>query len=191
MGKRYKIFLLEYNHLFIYEHSVRVANEARKIAKRFQLNEEQAAIAGYLHDISAIYPNNERIKVAEELGIEILQEEREFPMIIHQKISKVIAAEIFKVKNETILKAIGCHTTLQKDASQIDLVLFVADKIEWDQKGTPPYILELQSALEKSLEHAAFVYISYLWERRETLKVLHPWLEEAYWDLKYKINRMA
>lgn len=59
MGKRYKIFLLEYNHLFTYEHSVRVANEARKIAKRFQLNEEQAAIAGYLHDISAIYPNND------------------------------------------------------------------------------------------------------------------------------------
>ena len=34
--------------------------------KRFQLNEEQAAIAGYLHDISTIYSNNERITVAEE-----------------------------------------------------------------------------------------------------------------------------
>ncbi|TKI93905.1 HAD family hydrolase, partial [Bacillus cereus] len=25
---------------------------------------------------------------------------------------------------------------------------------------------------------------SYLWERKDTLKVIHPWLEEAYWDLK-------
>lgn len=38
--------------------------------------------------------------------------------------------------------------------------------------------------LEKSLEHAAFIYISYLWDRKDTLKVLHPWLEEAYWQLK-------
>lgn len=58
-----KSFLVQYNHLFTYEHSVRVANEARKIAKRFQVNEEQAVIAGYLHDISAIFPNNERIAV--------------------------------------------------------------------------------------------------------------------------------
>ncbi|MEC3433316.1 hypothetical protein P9155_26800 [Bacillus cereus] len=33
-------------------------------------------------------------------------------------------------------------------------------------------------------EKAAFVYISYLWERKDTLKVIHPWLEEAYWYLK-------
>lgn len=41
-----------------------------------------------------------------------------------------------------------------------------------------------KNGLEKSLEHAAFVYISYLWERKDTLKVIHPWLEEAYWYLK-------
>ncbi|MRC97965.1 hypothetical protein BK721_08245 [Bacillus thuringiensis serovar nigeriensis] len=33
-------------------------------------------------------------------------------------------------------------------------------------------------------EKVAFVYISYLWERKDTFKVIHPWLEEAYWDLK-------
>ncbi|ASL65211.1 hypothetical protein SAMN04488573_1011735 [Bacillus sp. 5mfcol3.1] len=105
-------------------------------------------------------------------------------MIIHQKLSRVIAKEIFKVENEEILNAICCHTTLRKYATKMDLVLFVADKIEWDQNGTPPYLIEIKKGLEKSLEKAAFVYISYLWERKDTLKVIHPWLEEAYWDLK-------
>ena len=50
-------------------------------------------------------------------------------------------------------------------------------------KRTPPYLIEIKK-LGKSLEKAAFVYISYLWERKDTLKVIHPWLEEAYWDLK-------
>ncbi|MGE6550762.1 bis(5'-nucleosyl)-tetraphosphatase (symmetrical) YqeK [Bacillus mycoides] len=179
-----KDFLLKYNKEFTYKHSIRVANEARKIAKIFYEDEEKAAIAGCLHDISAIFPNEERIAVAEEFGIEILQEEREFPMIIHQKLSRVIAKEVLKVEDKEVLNAICCHTTLHKHATKMDLVLFIADKLEWDQIGTPSYLIEVKKGLEKSLEHAAFVYISYLWERKYTLKVIHPWLEEAYWYLK-------
>ncbi|QWH66568.1 HD domain-containing protein [Bacillus wiedmannii] len=179
-----KSFLLKYNKGLTYKHSIRVAKEARKIAITYHVNEEKAAIAGYLHDISAIFPNEDRVAVAEEFGIEILQEEREFPMIIHQKLSKVIAKEIFKVDDEEILNAICCHTTLRKLATKMDLVLFFADKIEWDQNGAPPYLVEVKKELEKSLEHAAFAYISYLWDRKDTLKVIHPWLEDAYWQLK-------
>ncbi|MGE6399687.1 bis(5'-nucleosyl)-tetraphosphatase (symmetrical) YqeK [Bacillus cereus] len=179
-----KAFLLKYNKEVTYKHSIRVANEAREIAKIFYEDEEKAAIAGYLHDISAIFPNEERIAVAEKFGIEILQEEREFPMIIHQKLSRVIAREIFKIEDEKVLNAISCHTTLRKHATKMDLVLFVADKLEWDQIGTPSYLIEVKKGLGKSLDHAAFVYISYLWERKDTLKVIHPWLEEAYWYLK-------
>lgn len=61
-----------------------MANESRKIAVMYHVNEEKAAIAGYLHDISAIFPNEVRITVAEEFGIDLLEEERKFPMIIHQ-----------------------------------------------------------------------------------------------------------
>ncbi|MGG2015236.1 bis(5'-nucleosyl)-tetraphosphatase (symmetrical) YqeK [Bacillus sp. S10(2024)] len=183
-----KQMLEQYNKLHTYEHSVRVANEAKRIAKRFELDEEAAAIAGYLHDISAIIPNDQRIQVAETMQIEVLQEERIFPMIIHQKLSKRIAHDIFKVENETILNAISCHTTLRKNATPLDMVLFVADKIKWDQSGTPPYITEIQEALEQSLEHACFAYISYLWERKQNLKVVHLWLQDAYFDLKEKLG---
>ncbi|HDR7518140.1 bis(5'-nucleosyl)-tetraphosphatase (symmetrical) YqeK [Bacillus mobilis] len=179
-----KAFLLKYSKEVTYKHSIRVANEARKIAITYHVNEEKAAIAAYLHDISAIFPNEERVAVAEQFRIEILQEEREFPMIIHQKLSRIIAKEIFKVDDEEILNAINCHTTLRKHATKMDLVLFVADKIEWDHNGTPPYLVEVKKGLEKSLEHAAFSYISYLWDRKDTLKVLHPWLDDAYWQLK-------
>ncbi|CAM4209520.1 HD domain-containing protein [Bacillus paramycoides] len=58
-------FLLKYNKEITNKHSIHVANEARKIAKLFHENEEKVAIAAYLHDISAIFPNKERIAVAE------------------------------------------------------------------------------------------------------------------------------
>lgn len=116
----------------------------KKIAEKFHVDKEKAAIAGYLHDISGIFPNEERIAVAEEFGVAIVEAERKFPMIIHQKLSRVIAKEIFKIEDEEILNAICCHTTLRKHATKMDLVLFVADKIEWDQKGTPPYLIEIK-----------------------------------------------
>ncbi|WP_289138919.1 bis(5'-nucleosyl)-tetraphosphatase (symmetrical) YqeK [uncultured Brevibacillus sp.] len=167
-------------------HSKHVAEEAAQLANRFGIDPICASMAGYLHDISAIIPNHQRIQIAEELRIEILPEERTFPMIIHQKISKAIARDLFSIQDAAVLGAIECHTTLKSQPSRMDLVLFVADKIAWDQAGTPPYLHQLQSALDKSIEHAAFVYLSYMWEQREKLRVMHPWLVEAYRDLRQK-----
>lgn len=137
-------------------------------------------ITGYLHDISAIYPNDQRLPIARRLGIEILREEEVFPLIIHQKISKAMAAALFDIHDPAILSAIECHTTLRSNPAKLDLVLFVADKIEWDQTGAPPYLTRLNAELDNSLENAAFSYLSYMWEQRDKLRVLHPWLKEAY-----------
>lgn len=170
------------------EHSLRVGAEARRIALQFSAHPEAAEAAGYLHDISAVFPNDQRIRVAQELGIEVLKEEAEFPMIIHQKLSKAMAQDLFGVQDQEILAAVGCHTTLHKQATLLDRVLFVADKIEWDQVGEPPYLAEILEQLSLSLEHAAFAYIDYLWQQREHLRVVHPWLADAYYELRSALS---
>lgn len=166
------------------EHCMEVGRQSKIVAEQFGANAEAAEISGWLHDISAVIPNHERIHAARELQIDILPEEEVFPMIIHQKLSKVMAAEIFNITDQEILDAVGCHTTLRSRATLLDQVLFVADKIAWDQTGDPPYIQELLANLQLSLRHGAFSYINYLWQRRENLKVVHPWLREAYEELK-------
>ncbi|WP_054957248.1 bis(5'-nucleosyl)-tetraphosphatase (symmetrical) YqeK [Paenibacillus dakarensis] len=166
------------------QHCVEVGSEARKIAERFNADPAEAEIAGWLHDISAVFPNEQRIAAAKELQIDILPEEEAFPMIIHQKISRVMAQDIFKITNIEILDAVGCHTTLRANSTKLDQVLFVADKIAWDQTGEPPYIQELNRGLELSLTHGAYSYIHYLWQRKESLKVIHSWLREAYEEFR-------
>ena len=59
------------------------------------------------------------------------------------------------------------------------VIVFVADKVAWDQSGTPPYLNELVHALDKSLDAAALSYVDYLWRRRGELRVIHPWLVDA------------
>lgn len=164
-------------------HSARVAAEAGRLATRFGLDATPATAAGWLHDISTVVPNEQRIGLAEQLSLAILPEERTLPMIIHQKLSAVIAADVFAVTDPAILSAIGCHTTLHANASPLDMAVFVADKIAWDQPGDPPYLAEIQAAAEQSLSAAACVYINYLWQQRETLAVVHPWLADAHADL--------
>lgn len=155
-------------------HCMRVAEEAKRLARRFGEDEAKTEIAGWLHDISAIIPNNQRIIVAERLGLDVLDEERQLPMIVHQKLSAVITEQAFGVSDQAILSAIGCHTTLKANALRLDKVVFVADKIAWDQPGDPPYLAEITAAVEQSLDEAALCYIEYLWQRRSSLKVVHP-----------------
>jgi predicted HD superfamily hydrolase involved in NAD metabolism len=165
------------------DHCIRVGEESKRVAIMYGADPREAEYAGYLHDISAVFPNEIRILIARHLKIEVLPEEELFPMIIHQKISKEMARDLFNISNQNILNAVGCHTTLRKNATLLDNVLFVADKIEWDQAGSPPYINEILLELNKSVHHASYAYINFLWKQREKLRVVHPWLKDAFEDL--------
>jgi predicted HD superfamily hydrolase involved in NAD metabolism len=172
-------FLVLYGQATTAGHCSSVANKAKELAKQFSADETNAEIAGWLHDISAVIPNEERISVARANNLEVLLEEEKLPMIIHQKLSRLIAKEVFRVADEEVLSAIECHTTLKAHSSLLDKVVFVADKIAWDQEGNPPYLRDILKALEHSLDAAALVYLDYLWQQHETLPVLHPWVVEA------------
>jgi HD superfamily phosphohydrolase YqeK len=181
-------FLIYHGSPHTAAHSRDVAAESRRVALQVGANAEQAETAGWLHDVSTMIPTSERAVVAEDWGLEVLPEEATFPMIIHQKLSVVLARELFNVQDEAVLSAIGCHTTLKANASPLDKVVFSADKLAWDQPGIPPYYDDMRGALTVSLDSAALVYLQYLWDRRATLKVAHPWMKAAYLELSKDVK---
>jgi predicted HD superfamily hydrolase involved in NAD metabolism len=165
-------------------HSQQVAEEASKLAFRYGADPRKASRAGWLHDVSVIFLKDQRLETAHALGLQLLLEEERNPVLVHQKISRVMAQEIFLVNDEEILNAIGCHSTLKAGATLLDKAVFVADKLAWDQKGNPPYYAEMAEAIEKSIDKAALVYIRSLYERKDAFPFcLHPWLEAAYYEL--------
>ncbi len=164
-------------------HSAAVAAEARRLAERFGVDPDRAEAAGWLHDVSAVWPSAERGRVAHALGLPVLPEEESFPLVLHQKLSAVLARRAFGVSDVGILEAVGCHTTLRCGATPLDKVLFVADKLAWDQAGAPPYADAVRAALDRSLDAAAFAFLDWQWQHRDLLAVVHPWMRQAHDEL--------
>ena len=174
-------FLLAHQRAHTLAHSHQVAAEAARLAQRFGADMAKAGQAGMLHDISAVIPNNRRLEAALTWGVAVLPEEEAFPMLLHQQLSAVLAREVFGIQDQAVLSAIACHTTLRPGAGKLDLVVFVADKIAWDQSGQPPYLNDLAAALDSSLAQAASVYLKYL--REHLSGPLHPWAQAALREL--------
>lgn len=176
--------LTYYGQEEVVKHSLKVANEAKKIAKKFGIDQESAFIAGCLHDISKVYSDSEKIEVAKALGIKVLKEEEEVPSLLHQKLSKIMAVEIFRITDEDILSAIECHTTLRNKVKEMDMILFVADKLQWDLNHSKGFRENVIKGLDISLEQAAFEYVNYMFKNKDNMKVVHPWMLGAYNYLK-------
>ncbi|TLM99823.1 HD domain-containing protein [bacterium] len=174
------IFLIHHGYAKTVDHCAAVAAECERLALRFGLDATAALAAGWLHDVSAVWPVSQRLKVASELGLPVLPAEHQHPMLLHQRLSAVLAEQLFGVSDPAVLAAIACHTTLRPAPTPLDVLLFCADKLCWDQPGQPPYLLEMRATLDDSLQAAAAVYLRHLWRQRDTLPAVHPLLIEAW-----------
>ena len=62
----------------IYNHSLQVANKAVELANLFHVDHEvknNVYIAALLHDVGGIYPNEQRVQIAKQFGIVLVDEE--------------------------------------------------------------------------------------------------------------------
>lgn len=146
------------------------------------MDKQKVEIACFLHDISAIIPKDDYIEVCESNDIEVLDVERKLPMLLHQKISKLIAEKTFNITDKEILSSIESHTTLRGQPCDIDMAVFIADKLSWDQDGIPPFFTCVLEGLKDSLEKACLAYIDYCLDNNMIL-IPHPMLIEAKYYL--------
>lgn len=177
-------FFLAHHDYETLRHTLTVASEAKRVARIYGADPVKAEQAGLLHDISNVVPVIKMLSVAKELSIEIMDEEYKYDRIIHQKLSKAMAEEMFNIKDQEILNAIECHTTLKPQSSLLDKVLFISDKISWELPGEHQYLLEIRDKVnEQKLNDGILIYLNNIWEQRTKLKLVHPWLIRAREEL--------
>jgi predicted HD superfamily hydrolase involved in NAD metabolism len=160
------------------EHCAAVAETAVALAVRFGFDGVAAETAAILHDISGVVKPSDMLAYACQSEWELDEAESKYPFLLHQRVSRAIAAEDFGICDETVLSAIECHTTLKSDPSPQDMILFLADKLSWDQAGKPPFFDAVSEALNDSLYKAAYTYIDFVISSN-MIQMPHKWLLEA------------
>ena len=104
-----------------YEHSIRVAEEAKTLAKYYG--------AGLLHDIAKEYDEGENKYWIDKYNLDKRLLDKKNSKICHAEIGAVVAKELYQV-NDEICQAIKYHTIGNKDMNILDKIIFIADKIE-------------------------------------------------------------
>ncbi|KJR46274.1 Hydrolase (HAD superfamily) [Desulfosporosinus sp. I2] len=177
--------LIHHNRRDIANHVLAVANQAQSLADRFYVDKGHALLVGLLHDISLVVTLSEMIETSLELEIEPILEEWRVPYLIHGKLSASIAKVVFGVTDDIILQAICYHTTLRANATLLDKVLFIADKLSWEPEHAP-FQRDVREALGKSLDEAVGCFLTWTWNRRDRLEAVHPCLNEAWCEYRSK-----
>lgn len=162
------------------EHVPRAVAEGERLATQFGVSVQAAATALWLHDMGGIFRRSEMVGLCEELGLEVYPEERQVPMLLHARLSVILARDWQGIRDPAVLQAIRFHTTLHAAPTSLDQVVFLVDKLEWDQGGTPPYALELREALKDGLEAGTRRMLTWMASPEANLLIPHPDLRAAW-----------
>ena len=156
-----------------WEHSVRVKEEAVKLAKKLGADVAKAAVAGLLHDCARDMGYRELLIKAKEFGIIIDNVTLNSPSIIHAVVGPGIASREFGVTDPDILNAIRYHTTGRENMSILEKIIFLADIVEPFRKF--PGVHRIRETIDESLEQAILLAldgtINYLVNKKQLIHV--------------------
>ncbi len=113
-----------------FEHTMGVAYTAACLAMRYGASQEDAEIAGLLHDCAKQYDNDTLLKKCTKHGLPISEAERKNPSLLHAKLGAYLAQHKYDVEDPKILDAIRYHTTGRPEMSLLEKIVYVADYIE-------------------------------------------------------------
>lgn len=144
--EKYKNWLKANLNTERYEHSLGTAECAKKLAKKFGLDEEKAYFTGLIHDCAKCFPNGELKDLMCKYG-DLCDGETANPKTFHAPAGAVLAQEEFNIEDCEILSAIRWHTLGKLDMTDFEKIIFLADKMETNTR--PP---EIVKPLERALE---------------------------------------
>ncbi|HHP7230636.1 MAG TPA: bis(5'-nucleosyl)-tetraphosphatase (symmetrical) YqeK [Xenococcaceae cyanobacterium] len=145
-----------------------------QLARSHQLNEQQAAQAGLMHDLAKFFPPQKLLKIAQDEAIAIDSICYHHPHLLHADVSAIVANQEFGIKDPEVLAAIQNHTLGSPEMGLLSCVVYVADAIE-PHRGDTPELNHLRQLatnnLYQSVQQTSDYSLNYL---VKSGKVIHP-----------------
>lgn len=175
-----KDYFRYFNREDVYCHTMDVQEELKLLKNYTSVNYEQCELAIYMHDLGRVVATEDLVSLCEERNYNFILGERKYPPILHQIASKILSRNVFGIKDPQVLNAIECHTTLKSNPTEVEKIVFIADKLSWKEESHLELVNSLKTKVEVSIEHAIFHYLKNLHYNKEELICYHVDSYEAY-----------
>ncbi len=110
-----------------YEHTLNVKKMAVRLAKRYGVDEDKAALAALLHDSAKEISKDEMRELMRQYPQYAEGGEERPASVWHGICAAILARTQWGVEDEAILSAIACHTAGRAGMSKLDKVVYLAD----------------------------------------------------------------
>lgn len=173
-------------------HSLNVADEAKRLAKKYGADEEKAFTAGLIHDIMKDTDYSVQKEIIEKYSGKMTAVELANPKIWHAVSGEAFLRHKLNVTDEEILTAVRYHTTGRAGMSLLEKVVYIADYTSAERDY--PDVDVIRQKAENSLEEAMLYGLQFtINENVSAARVIHPDSIDAYNEvavsLKEKVRK--
>ena len=142
-----------------FQHSMCVAEEAKRLALLHGADPDKAYTAGILHDIMKDTDKGAQMQILQDYGVDLDAVEQHSPTLWHARSGEVFLRNILGVTDEDILSAVRYHTTGRAGMARLEQVVFTADFTSADR--VYPDVAVIRSLADQSLTAAIRYGVEY------------------------------
>ena len=164
-----------------YEHSVAVSSHAKRLATKYAFRDVKTAeLAGLVHDLFKLHSDKELIIEYKRLFTLKDPNINNIPLpALHGFVCALWLKKIYGINDKKMLNSIKNHTLATGNATKLDKIIFVADKISTDRKGDEVGKLRKLSYL--SLDETYKKIVKQLVKKLQKRGIeIHPNTDSAY-----------
>lgn len=162
-----------------FNHSLCVAEEARRLAQKYGADGDRLYTAGLLHDITKETSCEEQLKIFSDSAIMLTDIEKGAIKLWHAISGSAYCRTVLGITDEEILSAIRYHTTAKAGMTKFQKILYIADFTSADR--TYPGVGEVRAAADRSIEEAMAEGLAFtINDLSANKKAIHPDTFEAY-----------
>ena len=162
-----------------YEHSLCVADEAVRLAKKYGADEEKCYLAGLLHDITKNAPQEEHLQLFSDFGIILSSIESQAEKLWHAMSGSLYVRHKLGIDDAELVTAIRYHTTARANMTLTDKIIYLADFTSADRDYDDVDVM--RRLVDESIESAMRYALAYsIVDLIRKGKPIHPDTVEAY-----------
>ena len=154
-----------------YYHSLCVADEAVRLAKKYGCDTEKAYLSGLLHDITKNAPREEHLNIFSKFGIMLNSVEKNAEKLWHAMSGAAFIEHELGIKDSDIITAVRYHTTARAEMTLLEQILYLADFTSRDRDYDDVDVMrnKVEISIAEAMNYALTYTISDFTERNKPL----------------------